>query len=501
MAIKKTIDEKLKVKPIFLNLEHEGPHPERAEDLDANSAYEGPCRLGTGEQLTNSYDCRVGREKFKVFQQHLEEDYPEDIEFVNPSYEHWTDSFTYHHEFYEGIKEDLDNSDFFMCEGVLHHYPFMLCAREAKIPSAVIGCCSADYPAGCRPQGMEAYGYIDHSDAARHLRLMRVKKALQKTKVLYILKDCVLAYGAVGYIDPVALDANKDLGVQVRFANLEELRDTIDHLTPEQEKKAEEKADELFNGARNSSMSREMVVRSCRLYVAVLQMLERYECNAFSMPCHEACATRLFNDVLQCTPCLLHSLLKEDGIPSACELDLNALLSIDILMNLTGNAPHMGNSGPYFQPDKGDFTVPNGMPWVPEIEGVDNLCFTFHAVQTRKMKGIKAPNSEYDLVPFTQAGWGATIRHDFNQEKGEVITFVRFSPDAKKMFVVRGEIVAGAGMSDVGCGTGLYWKCANSRDFFNKMQTFGHHMTWTYGDHVEDLKELAQMLNVEVVTA
>lgn len=96
MAIKKTIDEKLKVKPIFLNLEHEGPHPERAEDLDANSAYEGPCRLGTGEQLTNSYDCRVGREKFKVFQQHLEEDYPEDIEFVNPSYEHWTDSFTYH---------------------------------------------------------------------------------------------------------------------------------------------------------------------------------------------------------------------------------------------------------------------------------------------------------------------------------------------------------------------------------------------------------------------
>lgn len=501
MAIKKTIDEKLKVKAIFLNLEHEGPNPEQAEDINVNSAYEGPCRLGEGEQLTNEFDRKSGMEKFKAYKATLDT-YPDFVEFVNPEYTYWTDGFNYKHEQYNAMKKDLDECDFLLSEGVLNYYPTLQMAKEAGIASGATGCCSSDYAAGARLEGMEAYSYIDHEHVKKHFGLLRTKKALHKTRVLYVLKDTVIPFGSQSQIDPGVLNrANPNLGVEVRFVNWQELRQVCENLTPEQAEEAQAKAKELLEGATKSSMTEENIVYSCNLYVAVKSLMEKYGCNAFTMPCHEVCATRAFNDVLKFTPCLCHSLLKEDGIPSACELDLNALLSIDIMMNLTGKAPMMGNSGPFFLPDKLDFSVPNGLPIIPEIEGVDNLYYTFHAVQTRKMRGINEPSNSYQINSFTHAGWGATISHDFNEDKGETITLMRFSPDAKKMLVIKGEIVAGAGLDDTGCAIGLYWKCADSYDTFQKQCNFGHHLTWVYGDYVRDLKELGEMLGVEVVTA
>lgn len=501
MAIKKTIDEKLKVKALFLNLEHEGPNPENAQDLDANSAYEGPCRLGTGEQLTHSFDQKSGAEKFKVFKKTLET-YPDFVEFVNPQYTYWTDAFNYKHELYDELKDELNECDLLVSEGVLNYYPTLQLAKKSGITSAAYGCCSTDYPAGARLEGMEAYAYIDHEDAKRHMGLLRAKKALKKTRVLYVLKDTVLPFGSQSNIDPGVLNrGNPNLGVDVRFVNWQELLNVCENLTDEEKKIANDKAKELIANAKTCSMTEENVTKSCYLWVGVKRLLEKYGCNAFTMPCHEVCATRAFNDRLQFTPCLCHSLLKEEGIPSACELDLNALLSIDLLMNLTGSAPHMGNSGPFFLPDKLDFSVPNGLPIVPEVQGVENIYYTFHAVQTRKMRGINEPMQEYQINSFTHAGWGATISHDFDEDRGEKITMVRFSPDAKKMLVIRGEIVAGAGRDDIGCGIGFYWKCADSRDAFEKQSDFGHHLTWVYGDYSKELKEIGKMLNVEVVLA
>jgi L-fucose isomerase-like protein len=486
MKIRKGIDEKWKVKPIFINLEHA-------------SAYEGPCRLGKGEQLTNDYDKKSGAEKFKVYKQVLSK-YPDFVEFINPEYLYCTDSFIYRNsELYDQVKKDLDKADFLLTEGVLSTYPTLLIAKEAGIPAGVTGCCSSDYPAGARNMGLEAYGYIDHEDVKRHFRLLRARKGVRKMKVLYVLQDTVLPFGSVCNIEPSVLTSS--LGVDVRFLNAENLFEAVRSITPEQKTEAMEKTRELLGGAKKNTMTEENVQKSVELYVVVKGLLEKYDCNAFSMPCHEVCATRKFNDEFHFTPCLCHSLLKEDGIPSACELDLNVLMAIASLINLTGSAPMMGNTGPFFIPDKLDFSVPNGLPVLPEVVGKENICYTFHAVQTRKMRGITEPNQEYNLQSFTHAGWGATIRHDFNAEIGETITLLRFSPDAKKMMAVKGEIVAGAGIDDIGCATGLYWKCSDIRDFFHKQQNFGHHFAWVYGDWIKDLTEFGELLGVEVITA
>jgi L-fucose isomerase-like protein len=504
MSIKKSVDMKLNVKPLFINLEHEGPHPERAQDININSAYEGPCRLGEGEMLTNAYDKKMGVETFKKFAKAFDE-YPDYVNVKTPEYLHWTDSFIVKDKMYEDIKDELNDTDIILADGVLKTFPLLKIAEKANVAAGDIGCCSADFSAGARANGVEGYGFIDHEHVKRFAPLLRTKKAMLNTRVLYVVKDMTVPYGSVCNIEPSDMKSN--LHVNYRVIGADTLLDACRNLTNEQKREVEEKTDELVDGAAWSEMTRDNVRKSVVLYVAVKGLLDKYDCNAFTMPCHEVCATRKFNDEFQFTPCLTHSLLKEDGIPSGCECDLNSLLAIVLLENLTMTAPHMGNTGPYYDPgylhpETGDFSVPKGLPPIPvSDEDRENVFYTFHAVQTRKQKGLKKPNASYGLKSFTRSGWGATIRANMKDDVGEKITLVRFSPDAKKMLVISGEIIAEAGNEEYGCGNGIYWKCKDGRDAFWKQQNFGHHMAWVYGDYKRDIMELGDMMGIEVITA
>lgn len=488
MAIKKTIDMKLKVKPAYFQLIH-------------RSAYEGPCRLGSDEQLTTEFDQKIGIEKFKKFKETLQSAYGEHVEFLEPELMTWTDEFILREEEIKKITDDIGKADLFLFDGVFHQFPASEVATRFKVPVGIIGCCaSTDGVAGLRNAGLEAYGFIDADDANRQLKYMRTKAAVRNTRVLAILKNDVVSKGVLSTITNLQ-ELTKDMGIQFTFINAEDLFAELRAFTPEQQERAEKVADELIGGATENSMTRENVIKSTRFYIVVKDLLEKYECNAFTMPCFEVCATRKFNDEFQVTPCLVHSLLKEDGIPSSCEADINALVAMDIIMNLTRKAPHMGNTHPFANEIKTDESTPAGLELIPEIEGKENIASTWHAVQTRKMKGIDEPNMPYNLLSFTHAGWGATIRYDFNQDVGEPITLVRMHPSGKKLLAVKATIAAGAGMKTMGCASGIYYQVADTKDFYRKMQDFGHHYTWVYGDYVEDLQELGRMMGLEVVTA
>ncbi len=89
-------------------------------------------------------------------------------------------------------------------------------------------------------------------------------------------------------------------------------------------------------------MSREDVVNSFNFYLTVLHMFGEYQCNAFGIECFELCSSmnpwhRRF------TPCMTHSLLKNEGFPSACEKDLNALLAMGVMMYVSNKPAYMGN--------------------------------------------------------------------------------------------------------------------------------------------------------------
>ena len=127
--------------------------------------------------------------------------------------------------------------------------------------------------------------------------------------------------------------------------------------------------------------------------------------------------------------------------------------------------------------------------------------FTFHSVPNRKMRGINGPQSAYSIQPFAYSGWGATIRNDFREDRGQVITMCRFSPDCRKLFVAKGVIKGGAYKDIPNCTHTVIFQVKDHKDFHDKQLDFGTHIPMAYGDYTDTLKFFAKSVGLEVVEA
>jgi L-fucose isomerase-like protein len=300
----------------------------------------------------------------------------------------------------------------------------------------------------------------------------------------------------------------KKYGIRFAFINAEEVLNAVTDLDKKGIKVAEEIADDLIENAEFCCMDRKHIVTSAKYYVVVKRLLDKYECNAFTTPCSEICVTRRLNKD-KYTFCLAHTLLKEEGIPSACEADISVLFAMDILMNITNSAPHMGNLHPAsitnFVPNLGGggSLVSSDFRNTPEkFKKIDNLIYIFHAVPTRYMGGRDKAPASYGIQSFTYSGWGATIRHNYDEDISKEITFMRVDPTGTKMLATKAQIVGDVGYKDnIGCSTGFYAQVDDVKDFFKKESQVGHHHAWVYGDIREELKELGELIGMEIITA
>ena len=314
------------------------------------------------------------------------------------------------------------------------------------------------------------------------------------------------------------------LGTQFTFVNIHELLDQT-HIgksgenytlpgraalnpTEEDVREMEALADDLIGNAQECDMTREEVLNSERFYITVKKMLDYYGCNAFAAPCPDACATRRLNEE-HMTFCMTHSLLGEMGIPSACEYDIPACLSIAILSTLADAPAYMGNTthdakameggryglSPFFHTDINDkcLDVVKADP--------DNIVLTWHAVPRRNMRGWDAPKAPYAIRPFAASGFGVTFRYDFTRDAGTTITMCRISPDCSKLFVAKGEIVGGVGYQDYSCSEGVFFRVKDGNDFFQKQLEVGNHVPLVYGDCFDQVVALGKHLGLEVITA
>ena len=206
----------------------------------------------------------------------------------------------------------------------------------------------------------------------------------------------------------------------------------------------------------------------------------------YGKTCFEICATHRLNNE-KYTFCLTHSLLKEEGIPSACEADYSALVAMIVMMNILDNAPHMGNLHP---------ALPHEIP--ENLKDNQNLLKMFHAVPTRYMHGRDCQKADYAIRSFTAGNWGATIRYDFDQDKDEKITLIRCNPQATGMMAGRATILQGHGYDNIGCDIGYFAEVEDINVFFDRMCEYGHHYVWAYGDVSDVLKKVGEATGFQV---
>ncbi len=478
MAINKSVDEVLKIKPVYVHLMH-------------RSAYMGPCRYGEGAQLEPEYDEMMAAENFNHMKDVIQEMYGADprFELLTPVFLPQTDEFILRQEELDLVKPEIYEADVILMEGLMGQHIAVNLAKKFKKPIVAVGCCtSTDVTAGLLAAGFESYGAVRMEDTKKIMETLRARKGIRNTRILSILKGDIISKGVESNITDL-MNLSNTMGISMKFMNAGEFLDEIGKLTPEEIQMAEDKADELIAGAQYNEMPRDYVVRSCKVYVTAKKMLSLYDCNAFTIPCFEICATHRLNNE-KYTFCMTHSLLKEEGIPSACESDYSALLAMIVMMNTIDNAPHMGNLHP---------ALPNEIP--EHLRDHRNLLKMFHAVPTRYMHGRQEAPSPYALRSFTAGNWGATFRYDFDADKNKTITLIRFNPQATGIMAGRAVILEGHGYRNVGCDTGYFAEVENLDRFFDRMCVYGHHYVWAYGDVSEKLEQVGKVMgfHVEVV--
>lgn len=475
MSIRKDVDVVLKIKPVYVHLIHRYP-------------YMGPCRYGEGIQLEREYDEMMAAENFQNLQELLDKMYGHDSRFklLKPVYLPQTDEFICREEELEVVREDIHEADVILMEGLMGQHLAVNLAKKFHKPMVAVGCCtSTDVTAGLRAAGFEAYGVYRMEDSKSVMEMLRAKKGMEKTRILCVLKGDVISKGVESDIRDFDRITNK-WGITFKYMNSEDFLDEISRLDEEEIREAEQVADGLIGNASGCRMDREYVIRSCKVYVAAKKMLKQYDCNAFTLPCFEICATRRLHEE-KYTFCLAHSLLKEDCIPSACESDHNALMAMIVMMNLADIAPHMGNLHP---------ALPHELP--EHLKDEKNLIRIYHSVPTRYMHGRKLAPSPYGIGSFTAGNWGATIRYDYNADKGKTVTLVRFNPQGTGILAGRGVIREGFGYESIGCDNGFFAEVADLHQFFNAMCNYGHHYVWGFGDMTGALKQLGEVAGFEV---
>ena len=468
MSASRPVDAKVKIKPVFIQFVH-------------SAAYEGPCRVGKREDLTPEADRHRGENRFNQFIQQLKKHVGADAELLEPTSLEWKDDFVVPTSELQRLEPDIYRADLVLLDSTgLPQYPSVSIAERYGKPIAMIGSLAAiDTAAYLRARGLEGYVFLDYEDFNHFLSLLRVRKALQETRLLIATKGNLLTTGAVSSIYDLE-ELRRRYGVNHTLITTEELLDAMRSLSPEQAQEAEQIADELIANAEETQMRREDLLPSVRFYVATRQTLARYECNAFTLPCFEICRTQVMEQE-RVVFCLSHTLLKDEGIPSACEGDVNVLMAMSVLMYLSKKSAHMGNTYP------------------TDLE--NNIISVHHDVPGLKMKGFGEPGLPYAIKNFTVAGWGATIRYDISRDLGEAVTIARFDPHGAKLLVASGEVTGCHGYLDVGCSLGYELRIKDAAGFYRSQQDFGVHFGLVFGDYVQDLKELGSLAGFEVIEA
>ena len=121
-----------------------------------------------------------------------------------------------------------------------------------------------------------------------------------------------------------------------------------------------------------------------------------------------------------------------------------------------------------------------------------------HSGEIIKMKGFDTPSLPYELRNFTVAGWGVTFRYDFSRDKGQVVTIARANPGQTKILLTKGEIQEGFGFDKISCSLGVRIKVRDTLKLFRHAADYGGHLVMAYGDYIEPMKDLSEMMNFDL---
>ena len=429
--------------------------------------WEGPCRAGYREDMTVEAESAAADQAFEAAKKVLE-GATEEIHFLEAVDARYDEKFIVGKDVFAKIEEDMDQVDFFLCMN--WRIPKL---ERYKKPIVIMqnGNEGIDFAAYCRNIGVEAYVAMDIQDLNEIAHLLWVRKAVSETRALVLTAGGQPTFGIQSLIrDPEVL--RQRYGFEVIKLPFREIFKYMDQITDEEAKPI---ADRIINGSKETKVNTDWFINDVKYYLAAKKMMDIYDCNAFSTACHELCTSEIPQE-RKFTPCMCHSLMKDEGIPSGCEEDLNALLAMTILQYAARRPAFMGN---------------------PNHE-TDELLRIHHAVPALCMNGYGTKPLEYKLWAFTGQGFGGKLQVDFTENEQDHVTLARFNPAGDTVCVKVGQVLRSE-YDEVYCSPYYYIQMDDARRYMHHLAGFGHHQVLVFGDYMQELKDLAEVMNFKVL--
>lgn len=429
--------------------------------------WEGPCRAGYREDMTVEAESAAADQAFEAAKKVLE-GATEEIHFLEAVDARYDEKFIVGKDVFAKIEEDMDQVDFFLCMN--WRIPKL---ERYKKPIVILqnGNEGIDFAAYCRNIGVEAYVAMDIQDLNEIAHLLWVRKAVSETRALVLTAGGQPTFGIQSLIrDPEVL--RQRYGFEVIKLPFREIFKYMDQITDEEAKPI---ADRIINGSKETKVNTDWFINDVKYYLAAKKMMDIYDCNAFSTACHELCTSEIPQE-RKFTPCMCHSLMKDEGIPSGCEEDLNALLAMTILQYAARRPAFMGN---------------------PNHE-TDELLRIHHAVPALCMNGYGTKPLEYKLWAFTGQGFGGKLQVDFTENEQDHVTLARFNPAGDTVCVKVGQVLRSE-YDEVYCSPYYYIQMDDARRYMHHLAGFGHHQVLVFGDYMQELKDLAEIMNFKVL--
>ncbi len=477
-------DVKINVKPVYYALIHGG-------------IWEGPCRY-TGGGPGPEQERILYRNQFNEWTKNFSNSLSPEANMLEPVYYEFPEFYEINRSDLVKLEADKEDVDLYVVTGTnLSQYLASIIGVIYKKPVSH----GSDTVAYLRSQGLEGYVAGEYGGLNRLISLLRARKAFQQINMLLITDIGIPGYPVTSAVRNFQ-DLNNRFGIGTTVISYKELSDERNRIMGNKNSMAEVEniTNKLVKNAQGVHIEKNIFNNGDVLYYyTVKNLMKKYNCNAYSIECFEWCGSRQPDD-WKAFPCLSHSLLIDEGCPSACEGDISALLTQNVFMALTKKSSMMGNMN---VTHKG-----GGLSWDKDVwvKGADTegaKIWLGHNVPGLKMLGFDKPDLPYEIRNFILAkpsfpGWGGTLKVDFTAIEEKTVTIGRFNPLATKMLVTKGEVIGMRGFDYYGCNHGVILNVQDPEEFELKAYDYGSHHVMVYGDCTRELRHLADMLKIEV---
>jgi hypothetical protein len=461
---------RINLKPVMTDIIHTG-------------VWEGPCRFNV---QSPSEEMAAAQKRFNEWANDVKADSldlnPEDVSILDPVHITFSEDFTLKPHELDRLKEDSSQTDVFLIAPHGSSIASFDIGKEFRKPIILRGlnCRTVDICAYSRSNGLEVYVPHDIVELRKLTSLLRARKAFAQTRVLLPTDRGLPAVASLsGINEPDEL--RERFGIEVIRISYHELADEMERVmsSAAETSEARQLARQLIEGANKIHLEDKYVVRSMEFYNTIRNLMQRHHCNAFTIECFEFCSSRL-PEKWEITPCVVHTLFKDQDIASACEADLGALLSMRLLMSISRKSPHLGNM----------------------FHRKPNILVINHSAPGIKMNGFNEPGLPYQLGRFVHSGWGTKAVVDFMNNAEKRVMVARIDPTATKVLLLKGRLVGSSGWGEdkLGCSVEAHIRPVDTGDsivFVRRQKDYGNHLVWIYGDYVDDMVRLCDMLGLE----